>query len=363
MKKIGILTFHNVPNYGASLQAFALKKYLSKITDGSIYILDFRCRGNSEEYVPANYIKKICSSKNFIKSIVKRALFSLFSKKDYCQKHKKFENFKKTHLNITPYNNVYDEFDCVFCGSDQIWNYDITDGFQLPYFGADKPVTSETKVISYAASCGDVAEFPQEKKDELFSLVKNLNKISVREDGLNEELNKNNIASVNTVDPTFLLSAQEYLSSFEVEEKNSSKYLLEYALRPSSELDELSKKIASNKGLEFVKICGYCKIKNEQGIFNAGPKEFISLIANADYVTTNSFHGTAFSLIFKKNFNVVLPASRKGRVFDLLSTLKMQSRICEKYESADIADINYEEIEPILNEKIEKSKQFIKDVF
>ena len=290
---------------------------------------------------------------------MKQILFSLFSKKNYSQKYEKFENFKKEHLNVTEYKDVYSEFDYIFCGSDQIWNYDITDGFQLPYFGGDKPASSETKVISYAASCGDISEFPQEKKEELFSLVKNLDKTGVREDGLNKELNKNNISSVTTVDPTFLLSAQEYLSSFEVEENKASKYLLEYALRPSPELDELSKKIASNKGLELVKICGYCKMSNEQGIFNAGPEEFISLIANADYVATNSFHGTAFSLIFKKDFNVVLPSARKGRIFDLLNKLGLQGRISSDYESADIAEIVYENVEPILNDEIEKSKQFI----
>lgn len=359
MKKIGILTFHNVPNYGASLQVFALKKYLSKITDGSICILDFRCRGNSEEYVPENYIKKICGSRNFIKATVKKILFSLFSKKDYCEKYQKFEKFKKKHLNVTEHKDVYRKFDYIFCGSDQIWNYDITDGFQLPYFGGDKPVSSETKVVSYAASCGDIAEFSQEKKAQLFSLVKNLDKTGVREESLNKELNKNNISSVTTVDPTFLLSAQEYLSSFEVEEKATSKYLLEYALRPSPELDALSKKIASKKGLELVKICGYCKMSNEQGIFNAGPEEFVSLIANADYVATNSFHGTAFSLIFKKNFNVVLPSARKGRIFDLLNKLELQGRISSDYESADITEIVYDKVDPILNSEIEKSKQFI----
>ena len=360
MKKIGILTFHNVPNYGASLQAFALKKYLSQITDGSIYVLDFRCKGNSEEYVPKNYMRKICCSKNFIKATVKKILFSLFAKKSYSEKYEKFENFKKEHLNITEYNDVYKACDCVFCGSDQIWNYDITDGFQLPYFGADKSMPAETKVVSYAASCGDIAEFSQEKKDELFSLVKNLNKIGVREDSLNEELNRNNISSVKTVDPTFLLSAQEYLSSFDVKENANSKYLLEYALRPSAELDELSKKIASRKGLEVIKICGYCKMSDEQGIFNAGPEDFVALIANAEYITTNSFHGTAFSLIFKKDFNVVLPSARRGRIFDLLNQLDLQGRISEDFETADISEIVYEEVEPILNREIEKSKEFIK---
>jgi len=359
LRKIGILTFHNVPNYGAALQAFALKKYLSKITDRDICILDFRCRGNSEEYVPENYIEKICGSKNPIKSTVKKTLFSLFSKKSYYEKHEKFENFKKNHLNITAYDEVYKDFDYVFCGSDQIWNYDITDGFQLPYFGADRSVPAETKVISYAASCGDIAEFPQEKKTELFSLVKNLDKIGVREDGLNEELNRNDIASVKTVDPTFLLSAQEYILSFGIDEKPAAEYLLEYALRPSAELDELSKKIASDKGLKLVKICGYCKMKNEQGIFNAGPEEFISMIANSSYVTTNSFHGTAFSLIFRKAFNVVLPSARKGRIFDLLNKLNLQGRISADYELADTTEIDYGKIEPLLNGEIEKSKQFI----
>lgn len=363
MKKIGILTFHNVPNYGACLQAFALKKYLNRFTSENVSVLDFRCKGNSQEYSPENYIKKLCYSKNIIKSMLKKVLFSLFAKKQYCEKYKKFEAFKKTQLTIAPYTNVYEEYDYIFCGSDQIWNDDITGGFQLPYFGADKPENSRTKVCSYAASCGDIAEFSQEKKEELFSLIKNLNKISVREKNLNYALNENNIFSVNALDPTFLLSAEEYTEHFQVEEQTETGYVLEYALRPSTVLDSLAKKVAEKKGLKIKKICGYCSLKNEAGIFNAGPDDFVSLVANSDYIVTNSFHGTAFSLIFRKDFNVVLPPTRKGRVSDLLDLLNLHNRICTDCDSAVVSEILYNEVEPSLNAEIEKSKQFINDIF
>lgn len=364
MKKIGILTFHNVPNYGASLQAYALKEYIRKITNGDVAILDFRCRGNSEEYTPKNYVKKICSSNNVVKSIVKRVLFSIYSEKYYEGKHRKFEEFRNTYLDVIKYENAYEEFGFIFCGSDQIWNYGITDGFKPPYFGADKPDFSETKVISYAASCGDIAEFSIDKKQELFALVKELDKIGVREDGLNKELAENGIDSLKTVDPTFLLSAQEYKTRFNIEEsKSKKKYLLEYALLPSRELDELSNEIASKKGLEIVKLCGYYRNGNEAGIFDAGPVDFIELVANADYIATNSFHGTTFSLIFRKDFNVVLPSSRKSRIYDLLKGINLQNRICSDYKNADASAIDYKQIEPTLDSEIEASKKFINEVF
>lgn len=363
MKKIGILTFHNVPNYGACLQAFALKKYLSKFTSEKVAVLDFRCKGNSQEYLPENYIKKICSSKNTVKSIVKKLLFTLFAKKQYYEKNKKFEAFKKTQLNVVPYSNVYEDYDYVFCGSDQIWNGEITGGFQLPYFGANKPENSKTQVYSYAASCGDITEFSQEKKEELFALVKNLNKISVREKNLNDELNERNVVSVNVLDPTFLLSAEEYVSHFKVEKRTEEGYVLEYALRPSPLLDLLAEKVAKEKCLKIKKICGYCSFKKETGIFNAGPDEFVSLVANSDYIVTNSFHGTAFSLIFRKDFNVVLPTARKGRISDLLNTLDLQNRICSDCKGVVTSEIRYDEVEPTLIAETEKSKQFINDIF
>ena len=349
--RIGILTFHWAANHGALLQGYASARYLAEqYPDSDVRIIN---------YVPAAH------KDSFLNLFRPHRPYAMLTRWKSYGKGCRLNAFRRTLPLTTLFSTSSalkqhaDDFDLVFCGSDQIWNYDITDGFQAPYFGADKSEASETKVISYAASCGDIAEFPKEKKEELFSLVKNLDKIGVREDSLNEELKRNKIPCTTTLDPTFLLSAEEYLSSFDIKVKSTSKYLLEYALRPSPELDELSESIVSDKGIELIKICGYCKLKNENGLFNVGPEEFLSLIANADYVTTNSFHGTAFSLIFRKSFNVVLPSERRGRIFDLLNKLGLQGRISADYESADTTEIVYDKFESVLNREIEKSKQFI----
>lgn len=357
--KIGILTFHNVPNYGASLQAFALKKYLENTSDSTVNIIDYQCAGNSDEFSPKNYLKSAYTSDTKLKTAIKKCLIYLFSKKNYEIKHKKFLRFNEENLAIKPYENIYEEYDFIFCGSDQIWNYEITDGFRKPYFGLDKTESSNTRIVAFSASCGDITEFPAEKKEELFQCVKNIEYIGVREKTLEKELNDAGIQAVNTIDPTFLLTAEDYRKAFNIKDTEKKGYVLEYALRKNSELDAVAQKIATEKGLEIKKICGYVSHLSEKGIFTADPIEFLELLSGADYVVTNSFHGTSFSLIFRKNFNVVLPPSRKGRVTDLLEPLGLGNRICFDITNCDSSDIDYCESEKVLNEKKVQSKKFI----
>ncbi len=355
---IGILTFHNVPNYGASLQAFALKKYLENATDSSVNVLDFRCPGNSDEFLPKNYLKTTYTSDNIIKTLIKKFLVYTFYKKSYEKKHRKFTAFNRDMLGVAPYEDVYNKYHIIFCGSDQIWNPRITDGFKDPYFGLDKGKCSQTVISSFSASCGDITEFTREERNELFSRVKNLECVGVREKTLVEALQEAGIEAVNTVDPTFLLTKEEYTRYFStVNEKKG--YVLEYALRQNPALDEAAQRIAAQKGLAVKKVCGYIGITPENGIFSADPKDFIELVSGADYIVTNSFHGTAFSLIFNKDFNVVLPESRRGRVTDLLCSLGLEGRICEGAEDCDLSPVDYNEPNEIINKKINDSKRFI----
>ena len=127
-------------------------------------------------------------------------------------------------------------------------------------------------------------------------------------------------------------------------------------------MDLITRRIARERGLKIIKICGYSRFIPEKGIFDAGPSEFVNLISSSEYIVTNSFHGTALALIFEKNFNVVLPRNRKARLTDLLMLIGQESRICQSSSIIDTSPINYAAIKPILDNYIRFSKQYIDSI-
>ena len=165
--KIGILTFHNVPNYGAVLQAFALKSFVEKNFDAKTFIVDYKCVGNDDSF--KNIKQSFYKINNVLKRIYKIAQFDFYIGRKYDYKIIKFEDFKKSYLSVSELKDTLKDFDVILCGSDQIWNPRITNGFQDVYFGVKKPKT--TKYISYAASCGDISEFSVQEKENLLRLV------------------------------------------------------------------------------------------------------------------------------------------------------------------------------------------------
>ncbi len=356
--KIGILTFHNVPNYGAALQAFALKTYLTKMGN-TVSVIDFQCPGNDSAFLPENSKKSFVASTNPIKRILKEVIYSVNIKKDYAVKWAKFENFAKKHFNISP--DDINDFDVIFCGSDQIWNPGITNGFKSKYFCSCDMGNAVS--ASYAASCGDIAEFSDEQFSEFLALIKNMDFVGVREKSLCDTLKENGIEALCTVDPTFLLSSEDYIKQLNLTKMQKPKYLLQYALQNTKELDEAAAEIAKQKGLEVIKICGYVPFKSKgKGVFNAGPQEFLQYLYNAEYIVTNSFHGVALSLIFEKDFTSSLPKSRKGRITDLLGSLSLENRILKDRNNIMTDKIDYDIVGNKLSDMISCSTDYIEKV-
>ena len=355
--KIGILTFHNVPNYGAALQAFALKTYLTK-KGNNVSVIDFQCPGNNSDFLPERRKKKFIFSNNPLKKIIKSIIYSIYVNKDYIKKWSEFEDFSNKYFNVSADNN---DFDIVFCGSDQIWNPEITKGFKPEYFCINK--SEKTVSAAYAASCGDITDFNDEQQSQFLSLVDKMDFVGVREKSLCDFLKQNGIDSLCTIDPTFLLSDEDYIKELNLGKTENAKYVLQYALQNTKELDEAAEIIAKEKGLEIIKICGYIPFNGKgNGIFNEGPKGFLQYLYNADYVVTNSFHGVALSLIFEKDFTSSLPKLRKGRITDLLDMLSLKNRILEDKNNIMTNKIDYETVNCRLKEMISDSTDYIEKV-
>ena len=349
------------PNYGAALQTFALSRYLS-VNGNECKILDYKCAGNSDEFS----VKNQCQSKKWYKKFVKKILFYAFSCKSYSNKLQRFEEFKKDYLNIISLDEA-EHCDVVLCGSDQIWNPNITNGFDEMFFGARSKIESKV-AASYAASVGSISEI-MDSKEQFLAYLSHLDYIGVREASLKKLIDENIEKKCNiNMDPTFLLQKDDYISWLGIKDYNDVPFILVYELRKDDDLMKIANAIAKETGYVIKRICGFYELKREakDSIYNAGPIEFIRLVNGASYVVTNSFHGLAFSLIFSKQFVIGLPKSRSDRILDLLELFGLLDRAISGIDELELDLVNksieYTEIKKKIQKLSERSKEYLSEV-
>jgi hypothetical protein len=303
--KVGILTFHASHNYGSMLQAYALQKVVTKLGH-ECKIINFRTKRQKQMYDYRNVVKK---EQNIFKKLIKILFFGNAKKQ-----HERFENFLKTYLPVTKeYSDIdefehgSDEFDIYISGSDQIWNVDAHDFNKIYMLDFNK----EGKRVAYAVSAGSGRCSLKGYEKE----IRKYDAIGVREFALGESLKSElGIQSKLTLDPTLLLSASEWneLRNKELEKKLPDKYIFFYSLGYGDEELEILKYI--DKSMGNIPILTPHRLytrevlyKNFKVIKACGPREFVSLVANASFVFTTSFHGCIFSTIYKRNFLTYLP--------------------------------------------------------
>lgn len=355
MSKSLIVTFHCVPNYGANLQAFALQKTLEKFSE-DVQILNYRPKALTQVYKLLN----THSLKGFI--------FTLYNVLPTWLRYKKFKRFQNQYYKLSPsqFRYLTKEFsiDCdyVFAGSDQIWNPRITGGYDRVYFG-DFMAGKDCKKISYGASIG-VSSLTKEENYQLKSLTKKLDYISVRENSARQIISALTHKPVEVVlDPTLLLNRKEW-DCIKVGNAHG-KYLLLYSISDHNETYEIANKVSKMTGLNILEVSAknfkpFSK-KHHKIIRNAGPSEFLGLISSAEFVVTDSFHGTVFSLIYEKPFYTIPNKTKPSRMVELLSKLGLNNRLISDTNKF-IYDpvIQYEKVNELLNIEKKKSIDFIK---
>ena len=215
-----------------------------------------------------------------------------------------------------------DRYDCLIAGSDQVWNFDWFN----PAFFLDLPACHARR-LAYAASAGRVM-FCEDETAYLRRTLPRFDAVSVREkdlaDVLNEMLETDRI--VQTVDPTLLLSADEW-GALASPRLLGKKYLFCYYLHNDSSLSDLARKAARKYRLKIATIPFPGIEYNQEDIrfgtyrFDAAsPADFLSLIRHAEYILTDSFHATVFSLLFGKRF-VAFPREDANQMGGRLKTL------------------------------------------
>ena len=353
--KATIITFHCTPNYGATLQCVAMFKLFSQYFD-QVELLDYRPKKITKNY---NYIywKRL---RGFVASLLNVPTNLI--------KYRRFSKYLKQEVNLSPKtfynaNDISIKTDCVVLGSDQIWNIDIVGFDDLTYFGIINDEHYPT--IAYAASIGN-DKVSEAEKNVYKDVVSKMNSIGVREVKAKEILIdagvKNEIEVV--LDPTLLIPCSEWRHHEKEITGLPLKYVLVYSLLGYEETYRTAEIISKEKGLPIIEILGrnidWLDTHKHTKIATAGPREFIYAIDKASYVVTDSFHGTAFSIIFSKKFLVIPHKTRGSRMIELLEKFDLQRCIIHNVETLNIENVdNIKFNKSLIKKTVEESLRFI----
>jgi hypothetical protein len=286
--------------------------------------------------------------------------------------HRRFDDFINKNINLTDYfsnaNQIasahlpYDKF---ICGSDQIWNLrDTADGDECYFLTF---VENSNEKISYAPSLG-WSDYDDECKQKYRELLKDFEYISVRETTGSNLLSKLLDKKIETVlDPTLLLNETEWNYIAEAP-PIKGEYIFCYTFGPLQKITwEIAKSLSKQTGLPIATayLSKMDELNADIKLYDTGPREFVGLIKNAKFICTSSFHGTAFSVIYRKNFLSCISQeenlSTDSRKIDLLNSLELSSRLIKKAEdiNAERFYTDYSNAPKLLQNQIEKSVSFL----
>jgi polysaccharide pyruvyl transferase WcaK-like protein len=269
---------------------------------------------------------------------------------------------------LTQRYNSYEELkadapqaDCYIAGSDQIWNTLFRNGRDAAFymdFGA-----KDVKRISYSASFATPTIVP-EYRDFVSEKLKGIDAISIRERislPLLAELGRKDGVAV--CDPVFLLDKEEWNETLQGEKGLTSvpeKYVLVYLTDKGPQIEKIAQQIKLQTGW---KICSVGSIKAncaDKSYTNAGPLDFVRLIRDAQFVISNSFHATAFSLIMGTKFCVVNRADAiNERMKSILEDYGLSNRLVSEYSGELLHELDLNALEFRRREIVDASKKWL----
>lgn len=344
---IGILTFSKEVNYGATLQCYALCEVFKSLGH-DVKIIDLQLNR-----FPESLVTKIAV-------IPKHFLFRLFRFQylKYTHHYKNIDDIKK-HL---PYADLY------VVGSDQVWNPEITKRLDpLAYFFSFLP--DKAKRISYAASFGfSEWRFPEFKTD-IKELLGKFHSISVREEsGVDICRNTFGMDAVCVLDPTLLLTNYDNICG-PYDDKRKIKRVAYFKFNRDWEVLNVAKDFADRHNLEISYINYFHRLKGFVYHPYSTVKGWLNAIRYSEFIITDSFHFTVFSILFHKKF-VTVPSfpGREGRMKNLLEKLGLIDNFCknteelkERIDSIYLLEHDWQAIDNLLSKLRSESMTFIKN--
>ncbi len=370
MKIAGLTWWRN--NYGSVLQAYALQRVMNEFENIDYEILN-------------QYSGKVASVDNFyhkiktfgIRKTIHRIVWKFGTKKlrnrnlalqKFVDENLKTSEKHYKEKSIDTANEIYDGF---LCGSDQIWNPELTTLDSIYWLGFVNPGKLK---IAYAPSIG----IDQVTKDQKESIRENLNTfhaVSCR-----EESGRNLISSIlgtedceTVLDPT-LLADRTVWDNICPSRRFNEKYIFVYLLRGTEQQRKLIEmyahfinlKIVTMPFLDHEHINKYDRKFGDIKYWDASPSDFISVIRNAEAVFTDSFHCMIFSCLYHRNFYLFpkIGAHQMNRLTDLQNMLHISARMLG--DNATVRDIlsmkaiEWDMVDNIIKEKRMKSKSYLK---
>lgn len=345
--KVATITFQNTNNYGATLQCFALHRTL-KILGAETEVVQY-----NSPYLNKPYKIRALKEKGFIRFVLGN-IWTLMR----TPRNKNFAEFNKKNIAFTRTVDSYTiaslepDFDLFITGSDQVWNGNLS-GHDPIYFL--NFIKENKKKGSYAASFGFV-NIPKEDYDWYKEQLTGFRYYNVRETSGQKIVKElTGCEAKLTIDPTLLLEQNEWKKVMKVPNIKGS-YILVYQISPSRKLSEIVANLRVKTGYKVVAIPFVMDWRYKfKSMFSIGPAEFLGLFCNASYVVTDSFHGTAFSLIFNKKF-WTLSSRKESRITSLLDILGLDDRILYSDEPVNI-DLTREIYYDNANVKFDKYRQ------
>ncbi|MGY0391566.1 polysaccharide pyruvyl transferase family protein [Bizionia sp. KMM 8389] len=360
-KKIKTITCHEVYNHGASLQEYALLKYLNSL-GFEAETIHYKPPYLSQHFklwsVSPRFDKPILKQLYLLAKLPKRLrdlkrkkVFDVFADRYIPTGNTRYENNEELKKNLP-------EADVFICGSDQIWNSFFQNG-KDPAFYLNFVPDNKVK-MSYAASFA-IDELDKDVKPLVQSNVSRLDAIGVRESSGVGILNDLGIdRAVQVLDPVFLLSKAYWLDTFV--SPIDRKFIFVYDFDSNPLVKKIALFLKATEGWDIYTVNNNIDYA-DKNFWLHGPEQFLSLVSQSQFNITNSFHSVAFSIIFEQQFVVVNRTEKiNTRMRDVLGLFDLDDKLISDFEAFNYKrTINYKVKTALVSRAIEHSKQFLKN--
>lgn len=362
VKTFGTVSYNiycNFTNYGSALQTWALNQAIQKLGYHS-KLVDY-CPEILADKDPLNPFSNMWDKDEESRKMCELTLPAIR------ENYKKFDSFYRTEFDKTKkytsanFNDSVDEVDGYVCGSDTIFCTEEF-GFDDGYF-ANYDCMKNGYAIAYAASFGD-PHFDDTTYPILNDRLQNFRALGIREKLMIPYVQKHtNVPVQKVLDPTLLLEAKEYadITQDKRTSRTAEKYLLLYSRRYNRAMEDYAISLAKQNGWQIIEI-SLRATNAEKGhimAYDAGVEEFLSLVKNAEFVVTNSFHGMIFSVQFQRDFVVFSRHQCDTKINELLELFGLSDRMMltgeEQYKAIDYKDVHQR-----ISKEREKSLLFLK---
>lgn len=333
MKKAILVTRHAIPNYGSLLQAYAsVQLFHEKGYD--VKILDYI----PIDEIPRRLYRPMMKGSKFAKRQFLKYAYITIRMPDFWIMGSKFRKFQKDLLPLTKtFHNSSDlrketfDADIYITGSDQVWGPIALNEYDPNYFFDFLP--KDKKRLAYSASFGNT-KFSNSVMTEYKKMLGLYEKIMVREKSAISLLDSLGFSGVHQVlDPTLMFNKSFWESKITTIPRRD-KYVLVYQVHDNKNMEIYAKQLSEKLGYKLVRLSNSFAhiIRGGKFEYLPEPGRFLNLIRNAEYVVTNSFHATVFSLIFERPFSIIHSGETNTRINSLLNLVQLEERQIKDFD-------------------------------